>query len=616
VKKRKQFLLVLLALTVGLLAMYLFKKGSPDQPKEPIAIQGEPKDSSPALPEISKEKREQEKEEQKPDEIIEEVAKSQPETGPKKRGEGYYVHPLEGPLRLSGTFGELRSNHFHAGLDIRTGGVEGKKVMSVADGYISRIKVSTRGYGKALYIQHPNGTTSVYGHLQKFSGAIQDAVIARQYQLKTFEMDWYVPVGKLKVSKGQVVAISGNTGGSAGPHLHFEIRDRRGKTVNPLLYGIKVQDNMEPRVLKCQLLEIDEDRHMKFGAYAGKTIIREGTMRVPEGRYGVAADWIDYFVDKGSRLGINYAELRVDGKVVFTHTLEDFAFDQGRYINRHIDFWRYKQEGRRYVKMFKDQGNTLHIYKGSGTLRVKDGDHKKIEIRIRDYAGKSDKFRFELVGDKTASKLNQGGGQVNGTLCKPGKSNWVGSNNASVSIPKWALYTPTYINVSQTPATGKAVSPMVRINNAEVPLHKSATIKIKIPEDENVRKFKNRLVMMSYDPKSRSSSYEGGKLSGEYVQETSKNLGIFYLAIDSVPPKVTLLSGSRNLRIKVEDLTSGIKSYSCTVLGKWVLLEYDPKRNLLTGTVPSSIESGSHALQLVVSDGAGNTFKYAKTITF
>ncbi len=609
---------IVLALALGLLVMYWVKKSSQNTPDLPKVVQ-QPADSvkQPVPQEPSRDiDTIEETVHDQPNEPVEETPVTETKTAPKKRGEGYYVHPLDGPLRLSGTFGELRSNHFHAGLDIRTGGVEGKKIKSVAAGYVSRIKVSSRGYGKALYIQHPNGTTSVYGHLQKFSGAIQEAVISRQYQLKTYEMDWYVPAGKLKVSKGQVVAISGNTGGSAGPHLHFEIRDRRGKTVNPMLYGIEVQDRMEPRVLKCQLLAIDEERHIKFGAYAGKTIIREGTMKVPAGTYGVAADWIDYFVDKNSRLGINYAELWVDGKSVFTHTLEDFAFDQGRYINRHIDFWRYKSEGRRYVKMFKDKGNTLHIYKGSGLIKVKDGQHKKVEVSIRDYSGKTDKFRFTLVGDAASSNLNQGGNSVSGTLCKPGKSNWVGSNEASVSIPKWALYTPTYINVATTPPTGKAVSPMVRINNAQVPLHKSATIKIKIPEAYRSSKHKNRLVMMSYDPKSRSSSYEGGKVSGDYIQETSKSLGIYYLALDTITPKVTLLSGSRKLRIKVEDLTSGIKTYSCTVMNKWVLLEYEPKSNLLVGTIPDHIKSGSHELSLDVMDGAGNTFNYKKTITF
>lgn len=541
------------------------------------------------------------------EEVIEPIKK-----GTKKKS--YYVAPLDGPLLLSGTFGELRNNHFHAGLDIRTGGVQGKNVKAAAGGYISRIKVSGGGYGKALYIQHPNGTTTVYGHLKKFSGAIQDAVIAKQYALKNYEFDWYVPAGKLKVTQGQIVALSGNTGGSGGPHLHFEIRDKRGNTVNPLMYGLDVQDNIPPFVKSAKLYHLDNARYESYGIFANAPVKPSQTITVPPGTYGVGVSWVDYFTDKLNRLGINYAEIQVDGKTIFTQTIEDFAFAQGRYINKHIDYWTYSERGIRYVKMYKDNGNALHFYKGSGKILVKDKERLEVEIIAHDYVGGESKLKFFIEGDLKAKMLANGGTDKPGSVkCSPNKSNTLRSANASVTIPKGGLYNTAYMGLTETPATGKAVSPMIRVNHAHVPLHKSATIQIKIPD--GYADQKDKLVMLSYNRNSKSSSYEGGRVSGNYIVETSKSLGMYYLTLDTVPPKITALSLKQFLSFRINDLTSDIKAYNCYVDGNWVLLEYEPKANKIFGNLPKSFEKGNHSLELRVTDGAGNTAVYKKNIT-
>ncbi len=554
---------------------------------------------------------------EKPDEDILKTSESNAKTASVHPGKlkytDYYAHPLDGPLYLSGTFGELRNNHFHAGLDIRTGGVQGKEVKAVASGYVSRIKVSTRGYGKAIYIQHPNGTTSVYGHLKKYSGAIQDAVIARQYALEKYEFEWYVPARKLKVAKGQVIALSGNTGGSGGPHLHFEIRDKRGKTVNPLLYGIQVTDNIKPFVKSCRVYHLEKKRSEEYGIY-GSTRIKKGViLDVKPGTYGIGTSWVDYFSDKMNRLGVNYAELRIDGKTIFTQKIEDFAFDQGRYINAHIDFWRYSATGIRYVKMFKDHGNALHFYSGKGQFKVDNDQHVKVEIIATDFSGKTDGFSFTLHGKEGILALKEGGTSVKDNMkCSHKSGHTLKTAGATLYIPKGALYQTTYIGLTQTPATGKAVSPMIRVSHANVALHKSATIKIKIPSE--VASKKNKLVMMSYNKKTRGSSYEGGKVAGSYVTETFKNLGIFYLALDTVPPTVTALKYGSYLSFRVNDAISKIDTYTCRVDGDWVLLEYEPKSNKLFGTLPKSYKTGKHELVLTVYDSAGNKTEIKKTI--
>ncbi|MFT5725022.1 MAG: murein DD-endopeptidase MepM/ murein hydrolase activator NlpD, partial [Bacteroidia bacterium] len=371
-KKGKQIAVIVLGLVLLLTVLYTCNKNEDSGDANDIVTNDSTsvvnqKEVVDGQVEVEKEKEKVEVEGGEGEEEVEQ------EIAPIKKGskkKSYYVSPLDGPLHLSGSFGELRNNHFHAGMDLRTGGVQGKSVKAAAGGYISRIKVAGGGYGKALYIQHPNGTTTVYGHLKQYKGAIQDAVIAKQYGLKQYEFDWYVPAGKLKVEKGQVVALSGNTGGSGGPHLHFEIRDKRGHTVNPLLYGLEVQDNIPPFVKSAKLYHLDNSRYESHGIFANGPVNKNGTMSVPPGNYGVGVSWVDYFTDKLNRLGINYAVVKVDGKIVFTQTIEDFAFSQGRYINKHIDYWTYADRGVRYVKMFKDKGNALHFYNGNGIIKV------------------------------------------------------------------------------------------------------------------------------------------------------------------------------------------------------------------------------------------------------
>ena len=146
----------------------------------------------------------------------------------------YFQSPLEIPLILSGTFAELRSNHFHSGLDIKTQQQSGLKVMAAASGFVSRIKVSHFGYGKALYITHPNGYTTVYAHLQNFNPEIDAYIKHRQYKNESYEIELFPKAGELLVNNGDIVAYSGNTGGSGGPHLHFEIRNKQEHPMNPM----------------------------------------------------------------------------------------------------------------------------------------------------------------------------------------------------------------------------------------------------------------------------------------------------------------------------------------------------------------------------------------------
>jgi len=525
---------------------------------------------------------------------------------------GSYRSPLDIPLELSGSFAELRPNHFHAGMDIRTGGVEGKKVYAIADGYVSRIKVSTRGYGKALYVQHKNGTTSVYGHLKQFEGEILTAVRKKQYASEQFELEWYVPPGKLPVRKGQVIALSGNTGGSGGPHLHFEIRNSRGETVNPMLYGIEVKDKISPVFLGARLYHIDNAYADSYGVYPSLQLKNGNSFTVTPGRYAIGAAWVDYLTDKLNRLGINYATLSVNGKRIHTQRLETFTFDKSRYINTHIDYWRYKKTGTRFVKFFKDDGNKLDFYKGNGIFKVKEGDTLKVEILIMDVAGHTATYAVNILGNSAAKVELHGGRRVQGKMVTHKKGGYLATTNGVLSIPPGAVYRNASFGITETPPSGRAVSPMIRVDHAHVPLHKSATMKVKIPTA--LKSKANKLALMSYDPKTRSSSYEGRKQSGDFIYETTKTPGIFYLAIDTVSPVIKDQSAGRRLKFRVDDLLTNIDTYRCEIDGSWVLLEYEPKLNRLFGTIPESIKPGKHSLMLRVTDGVGNQQEFTKEI--
>ena len=325
-----------------------------------------------------------------------------PEDGKLGYPQDYFRNPIDGEIRVSGTFGELRSNHFHAGLDIRTGGVQGKNIYAVADGYVSRINVSTYGYGKALYIRHPNGYTSVYGHLKGFKGEIAKYVENQQYKRKSFNVTLYPAKDLIKVKKGDVVALSGNTGGSGGPHLHFEIRSTATEaTINPMLFGLDVKDNIKPRIQRLYVHEIDDRTKKSLGYYRSKKLplpkdLRGKTITLKSGKYGLGVLARDYFLSYSERLGINYMTLMVNDEEVFRISIEKFKFSESRYMNCHMDFAGYKLNSVKETKLWKDNGNKLKFYthENNGIIQLFHDSSIRVKLVISDVKGHEDELEF------------------------------------------------------------------------------------------------------------------------------------------------------------------------------------------------------------------------------
>jgi hypothetical protein len=301
----------------------------------------------------------------------------------------YYGDPLKIPMFLSGSFAELRSNHFHSGIDIKTQGISGFPVYAVADGFVSRISVSPSGFGKALYIDHPNGTTSVYGHLDHFSSEIQKYVTEKQYELKSFKVDLNVPALIFPVKKGQEVARSGNTGSSGGPHLHFEIRDTESEEpLNPLDYGFPIKDQIPPRIFSLLVVPLSDTSHVAFGSqpvsypivYSTDHYIVKDNIVIPlYGPVGFAIQANDFMDGTNNKCGISSMNLTIDDDSRFAYHLTRFAFDDSRFINSHIVYDEYVKTQRRYVKAWIDPGNRLPVYTydlSQGEFKVLNGQHR------------------------------------------------------------------------------------------------------------------------------------------------------------------------------------------------------------------------------------------------
>ncbi|MCA8829837.1 M23 family metallopeptidase [Hymenobacter pini] len=345
------------------------------------------------------------------------AAQPQASTGRPEVPQGYFLFPIKPGQQnfLAGSMGELRPNHFHGGLDIKTDGRVDLPVYAAADGYISRMKQSSYGYGNVLYITHPNGLTTVYGHLNHFKGPVAEELRRRQYEKQTYELELFFKPDQFPVKRGEVVALSGNTGGSAGPHLHWEVRTAQDEQLNPLQWGgfPEIQDHVAPTLLAfgVEALSIDARVQGKFG----KSVFIPKAPPLPNGGGYVWADTIaangtvgllmqgfDRFDQVWNKNGIQKVEVLVNGKPHYQHVIDAIPFPEGsRQINRHLDYeWRATQ-GRQLEKLFVDDGNDLSMYTtgpGKGKLRVEPGQLYTVEVRMSDSYGNLTPLRFVLRG--------------------------------------------------------------------------------------------------------------------------------------------------------------------------------------------------------------------------
>ncbi|MBV8254276.1 MAG: M23 family metallopeptidase [Chitinophaga sp.] len=534
--------------------------------------------------------------------------------------QGYFRNPLNIPIELAGNFGELRPNHFHSGMDIKTQQKENLPVHAAADGYVSRIGVSHTGFGNVLYITHPNGYTTVYAHLNTFFPALQSYVKHQQYQNESWAADIEIPAGKFPVRKGDLVAYSGNTGGSAGPHLHFEIRNTTTeKPLNPLLFGFNIADTKAPDVYRIAVYDRDRSIYEQQPIMipvkkVGSTYVTtQPVIHVNVAKAGLALTAVDRMNNVPNTYGIYEATLIHNNEPDIDFELDNIGYDETRYLNAHIDYKVKKSGGPFLQLMFSLPGNQLDIYhdlKGNGTIDLSDGAVHQMEIQVKDAYGNTSvvKFALQQSGEPTAPRSCA-------NTMYPDAKNIFENNQVEFYLDERALYDNICFRYAEIPANGpKDKSNDYQLHTALVPVHDYFDVRLKankpIPED-----LQSKVVMVR---EGEGSSTSATKLENGWYIGNFRDFGKFHLEIDTIAPKVTplgikpgaVLSKAGKISFAMSD-ASGIKSYRAELDGKWLM--FSRKGNVLTYTFDEHCQPGTHTLVMKVTDIAGNEGTYRLT---
>lgn len=536
-----------------------------------------------------------------------------------------FAPPVDIPIVLNGNFGEIRNNHFHAGIDIKTNGETGLPVFAIEDGFVSRISVSPSGYGNALYVQHTNGYTSVYAHLEKFADPINNWVKTEQYRQESFAVNLFPKPQQFEYKKGEQIALSGNSGSSAGPHLHFEIRKTDTESpVNPLLFKFDIKDNTRPVVENLYIYPLADSSHVANNTQAQKiSLVYYNEAYHPKGintfdgygQIGFGVDAIDYLDGNWSKCGIYQLEYWVDKQLINSFRLNELSYDEMRYINSHTDYEANIRDGSKVHKTYIEPGNKLSIYqqsKHSGIFNFNDGRRHTIEIFLYDTKMNASKIEFTIKSGQAVKHKNK----TTEAFFEHNKANLFETDEVCVSTPENALYTNINFIYKKGKTPPGAYSPLYRIHNQYTPLHQKASISIDaelLPEY-----LQKKSLIALFDIKTSEFSSIGGTYKNGKVQTSSYQFGDMCIVADTLAPDIQALSikdgqlmEQNRIRFKISDKLSGIESYEVEIDGKWILFEYDPKRELLEYTFDEHIQTGkTHTLKLVVTDKKENINTY------
>lgn len=535
--------------------------------------------------------------------------------------QNYFGNPLKIDLILAGTFGELRSNHFHSGVDIKTQQREGLSVYATAAGYVSRIKISPWGYGKAIYIKHPNGYTTVYAHLKKFTPKIEQYVKKAQYAQEKFAVELFPDKDVIPITKDQKIAFSGNTGGSGGPHLHYEIRNHLQHPMNPMLFGFSVKDSSKPLINGVYAYSFGDSsqvnnhqkklklklKKLKDGNYVSNTIYASGSI-------GFGVQTIDKQDLARNKNGVYNIKTFLNGTLNYELDFKKFAFRESRHLNQLIDYKTLKKDRITIQKLYKNESNPLSIIKNanqSGKILLSTNEQINYTIQVTDFNGNIRTVTIPIIEKKLAiTNAKQTPKEPYYAYATQGLQ--IIENEKEVSIPKNALYENTEIHFDQCGDT-------ISIGNKHIPLHKNISLSF------NTTKFKDKdiskLFVSSLGYKNKPYYITSYHKDGIIIGKT-KTFGKFTLTSDYDKPIITpvntqdkkWMSNATKLQIKITDKLSGVKKFRATINGIWALMEYDAKKDLLTYNFEDNIhQAGENKFKLIVIDNVGNNSIFEMT---
>ncbi|MFN8242250.1 MAG: M23 family metallopeptidase [Bacteroidales bacterium] len=547
-----------------------------------------------------------------------------------------FISPLTIPLYLSANFGELRPDHYHSGIDIKTDGVIGQEVVASADGYIYLLLVSPVGFGKAVFIRHPFGYSTVYCHLDRFAPEIAEYVKAQQYQNKSFSLMAYPPADRFPVKQGQVIGYSGNSGSSFGPHLHFEVRKTNGeKPVNPLRFGFGIVDNLKPVIDRLAIYP--GSRKTLINGSPSKLFLRatggNGSYRPDTpaeikvsglAGFGISSrDLVNY---TNNRFGIESIEVIIDSVSWYKYQVDEFSFSETKYINAHIDYEAAARRNFYVEKAFVLPNDKLSLYKNfmnNGFYDFSDGKRHNIRIIVSDGRNNSSELKFTVISSPSMKQTAQIRVDSVAAVLPCGIANTFNYDGLHLQIPAESLYDTLYFNFSKTLRLPRTYSALYSVHNRFTPLHKPATISIR-PDSIPSGKA-SKLLLVQIDEFGRRSA-EGGKFDNGVVTGEIGSFGNYCVGIDTIAPVIVsnglingaIITSSKELRFRIYDDFSGIKAFSGVIDGKWALFEYDAKNQLLVYRLDETriTRASQHKMVLTVTDNRDNVTTLSRSFTW